>query len=111
MDYYTQLGLLKPKRSTSNYRYYDLSDLERLQFIEQCKRKHMSLDEIKRLIKEQENEWISEELEKKLRDINVDIQTILNNWENLDDRQKLLIKSKLSADSLSLIQSLIMMLL
>jgi Mg2+ and Co2+ transporter CorA len=71
----------------------------------------MSLDEIKRLIKEQENEWISEELEKKLRDINVDIQTILNNWENLDDRQKLLIKSKLSADSLSLIQSLIMMLL
>ncbi|MEW9668849.1 MerR family transcriptional regulator [Ammoniphilus sp. 3BR4] len=47
IDYYTQMGLLDPKRSETGYRYYTENALERLKLIEMFKREKLSLEEIK----------------------------------------------------------------
>ncbi|MFZ5651597.1 MAG: MerR family transcriptional regulator [Bacillota bacterium] len=47
IDYYTNLGLLKPARSESNYRYYPEDTLVRLRIIEDMKAKRFTLEEIR----------------------------------------------------------------
>lgn len=47
IDYYTQLGLLEPVRSETNYRYYPEESIERLQLIDALKKQHLTLEEIK----------------------------------------------------------------
>ena len=47
IDYYTNLGLLKPERSESGYRYYTEDCLQRLKLIESMKSQRLTLDEIK----------------------------------------------------------------
>jgi len=47
IDYYTNLGLLKPVRSESNYRYYSEDTIVRLRIIENMKENRFTLDEIK----------------------------------------------------------------
>lgn len=42
VDYYTNLGLLTPARSCSNYRYYDENALKRLIFIVDCKKQRLA---------------------------------------------------------------------
>jgi MerR family copper efflux transcriptional regulator len=56
IDYYTNLGLLTAHRSDSNYRYYDASTVNILKFIEQCKKMHMPLCEIKQLLEWKQND-------------------------------------------------------
>ncbi|MTI83211.1 MAG: MerR family transcriptional regulator [Firmicutes bacterium] len=48
VDYYTNLGLLNPIRSESNYRYYTAGCLVRLKMIEALKMKRLTLGEIKK---------------------------------------------------------------
>jgi len=48
VDYYTNLGLLEPARSESNYRYYSEEALVRLKLIEGLKEKRLTLEEIKK---------------------------------------------------------------
>lgn len=67
IDYYTNLGILKAERSQSNYRYYDETAFETLQFIEKCKEMHMPLCEIKEKIEEKKkllgiNEHVSKQV-------------------------------------------------
>lgn len=47
IDYYTNLGLLKPVRSESNYRYYTQDTIVRLKIIENMKANRFTLEEIK----------------------------------------------------------------
>jgi len=47
IDYYTTLGLLRPVRSESNYRYYGGETLVRLKMIESMKIGRFTLEEIK----------------------------------------------------------------
>lgn len=47
IDYYTNLGLLKPVRSESNYRYYNHDALIRLTMIVAMKTQRLTLEEIK----------------------------------------------------------------
>jgi len=47
IDYYTTLGLLRPVRSESNYRYYDGEALVCLKIIESMKNSRFTLEEIK----------------------------------------------------------------
>lgn len=47
IDYYTNLGLLKPERSESGYRYYTEDCLPLLKLIESMKNQRLTLDEIK----------------------------------------------------------------
>lgn len=49
--FYENEGLLPlPNRSKGNYRIYNESDIERLQFIRHCRALNMTLDEIKTLL-------------------------------------------------------------
>ncbi|WP_207649727.1 MerR family transcriptional regulator [Desulfosporosinus hippei] len=47
IDYYSTMGLLKPVRAESNYRYYSEESLVRLKFIEDLKSNRFTLEEIK----------------------------------------------------------------
>jgi len=47
VDYYTNLGLLNPIRSGSNYRYYPEEALVRLKMIEGMKAQRLTLEEIR----------------------------------------------------------------
>ncbi|TYO97176.1 MerR family transcriptional regulator [Desulfallas thermosapovorans] len=47
IDYYTNLGLLKPVRLENNYRYYTEHTLARLKIIEILKAQRFTLEEIK----------------------------------------------------------------
>ncbi|MBT2727648.1 MerR family transcriptional regulator [Bacillus sp. ISL-75] len=108
IDYYTNLGLLKVERSTSNYRYYDQSSIERLNFIEQCKKDHMSLDEIKKMILEKDAEEIDVlELRLKIKGLEQDVSEVLaqSDLKNIE-----YIKKNISHESLSLIQTLLLIL-
>lgn len=46
IDYYTKMGLLQCERSSSNYRFYEKTALDDLEFIEECKKINMPLEEI-----------------------------------------------------------------
>ncbi len=47
VDYYTQLGLLTPYRTETNYRYYSEESLERLKLINLYKNEKLTLGEIR----------------------------------------------------------------
>jgi len=47
IDYYTQLGLLTPHRTETNYRYYSEDSLERLKLVELYKSEKLTLEEIR----------------------------------------------------------------
>ncbi|KGA97992.1 hypothetical protein BALCAV_0206845 [Alkalihalobacillus alcalophilus ATCC 27647 = CGMCC 1.3604] len=105
MDYYTNLGLLKVERSSSNYRYYDESQLERLHYIEDCKAKGMSLELIKKGIFEKFSEEVDiHELRLKIQNLEHDVSEVLGKLDSLNQQE---IKQNISKESFSLIQSLI----
>ncbi|WP_299092471.1 MerR family transcriptional regulator [uncultured Metabacillus sp.] len=107
IDYYTNLGLLEVERSPSNYRYYDMSAVERLHFIEKCKKDGMSLEQIKkRLIDENAEEIDVLELRLKIKELESDVTKVL---AQLDHNQEY-VKKNISRESLSLIQSLLLLL-
>lgn len=107
IDYYTNLGLLKVERSTSNYRYYDKSAIERLHFIEQCKKDGMSLEKIKETVVEQDAEEIDVlELRLKIRGLEKEVTDVL---AHLDQKDLKNIKNNVSNESLSLIQTLLLL--
>jgi MerR family copper efflux transcriptional regulator len=74
--------LLQPP---SNYRYYDYSSIERLNFIEKYKEEGMSLDEIKKEIIEKKAEEIDVlELRMKIKELEKDVSKILTEFEKSD---------------------------
>ncbi|MEW9050168.1 MAG: MerR family transcriptional regulator [Neobacillus sp.] len=111
IDHYTNLGLLKVERSTSNYRYYDHSSIERLNFIEQRKRDGLSLDEIKKevLLKYAESIDVLD-LRLKIKDLEKEVSTILENLDKNDGKNLEYLKKNVSHESLSLIQTLLVLL-
>lgn len=48
--YYQRIGLLRIPASHGNYRYYDATDIEKLQFIKKAKDAGLQLSEIKELL-------------------------------------------------------------
>jgi DNA-binding transcriptional MerR regulator len=111
IDYYTTLGLLKAERSSSNYRYYDYSSIERIAFIEKCKDDGLSLEEIKNKVISQFSEEVDVlELRLKIQDLEKDVSKALSQLKESDPIKYEHFKKKLSNDSLSLIQSLLLLL-
>jgi MerR family transcriptional regulator, copper efflux regulator len=111
IDYYTNIGLLKVERSTSNYRYYDHYAIERLHFIEQCKQDGMSLEEIKRMILEKNAEEIDVlELRLKIKGLEKEVTEILAHLDKNDLKNHEYVKKNISNESLSLIQTLLLLL-
>ena len=107
IDHYTNLGLLKVERSPSNYRYYDKSAIERLHFIEQCKKDGMSLEEIKDQVVEKDAEEIDVlELRLKIQGLEKEVSEVL---AHLDQKDLKSVKKNVSNESLSLIQTLLLL--
>ncbi|MBD1382215.1 MerR family transcriptional regulator [Metabacillus arenae] len=115
IDYYTNMGLLEATRSSSNYRFYNQNELDKLMFIEACKKKNMTLTEIKdELIKR--NECLQklddiDQLKDQILHLNKDVGQVLKMIENLDPDERKLLRKQLTQDHLALIQSLVLLLM
>ena len=112
IDYYTNIGLLEAQRSTSNYRYYTKEAIQKLTTIKELKSQKLSLDEIKKIFHEQNAcEFSLGELKEKLQGLEKDVTEIIE----LIQRQKIskddIAKKHISHESISLIQSLLILLL
>ncbi|MDQ0175437.1 MerR family transcriptional regulator [Bacillus chungangensis] len=111
IDYYTNIGLLKAERSTSNYRYYDHSSIERLLFIERCKEKKMSLQCIKKLLLDKNVEEIDvKELSLKMKGLKKEVDKVLSTLHKGNANSYEYIKKNISPEALSLIQTLLLLL-
>ena len=111
IDHYTNLGLLEAERSSSNYRYYDHSSIERLNYIEQCKKDGLSLDDIKKLLLDKDAEEIDVlELRLKMKNLERDVSEVLSHLDKNDAPNYEYIKKNVSHESLSLIQTLLLLL-
>ncbi len=116
IDYYTNLGILKAERSQSNYRYYDETELETLQFIEKCKEMHMPLCEIKERIEERKkllgiNEHVSKQMNEVTNHIHrleTELTQLKPLLDGLTDSQREKISKSLSGQTTALIQTLIL---
>jgi len=114
IDYYTNLGLLHAQRSASNYRYYSEESLEDLKFIENCKQLHIPLDEIKQKlllrktthIEKDELQKQTEQIAKRVEQLNKELCGILPIFNQLDEAEKRTISTHLSDEGKRLIQSL-----
>lgn len=74
--YYDKIELLKPTgRTYSNYRVYFENDVEKLRKIEFYKKTGLSLEEIKDILKS-DNKGIERILEKRLEQLDVDIEEL-----------------------------------
>ena len=111
IDYYTRIGLLKAERSASNYRYYDNSSIERIEFIEQRKKEGLSLEEIKQEIFNKHSEEIDiAELRHKMINLEKEVSDIVSHLDKYDKEKYGELKQKISHESVALIQTLLLFL-
>lgn len=115
VDYYTNMGLLKAERSASNYRYYSVEELERLRRIEEYKRKNLSLEDIKELLipntkSPSEIEEAGLQLKNKMNGLNEELREVISLIEK-DEKNELHLKKQISHESITLIQSLLVLLI
>ena len=115
VDYYTNMGLLKAERSASNYRYYSVKELERLRRIEEYKRKNLSLEDIKERLNQNkkspsEIEDTELQLKTKMDGLNEELRQVISLIEK-GDKNELLLKKQISHESITLIQSLLVLLI
>lgn len=115
IDYYTSIGLLTAERSKANYRIYNENSLKDLEFIEECKKMHFPLEEIKRKLEmkkakkirdsevEEQITWITQQMKQLRNDLSVLIPLI----ETLDDQQKEKCSNKLNLQGTALMKSLL----
>lgn len=115
VDYYTNMGLLKAERSASNYRYYSVKELERLRCIEEYKRKNLSLEDIKERLNQNkkspsEMEETELQLKTKMDGLNEELRQVISLIKK-DEKNELLLKKQISHESITLIQSLLVLLI
>ncbi|MBX9971806.1 MerR family transcriptional regulator [Cytobacillus firmus] len=114
IDYYTSIGLIKAKRSKSNYRIYSEEVLSDLRFIEECKLLHFPLEEIKRKLEmKTKREIQTGEVEKhinavtlQIKQLHQEIAVLMPLINTLDDEQKDGFSKKLTIESTALLRSL-----
>lgn len=115
IDYYTSMGLLQAERSQSNYRIYSDESLDDLKFIEECKRLHYPLDEIKRKLelkkaKKMRDSEVEEQISaitQQMKQLSSDLSVLLPLMETLSVQQKEKLASKLTLQGTALIESLL----
>ncbi|WP_224925094.1 MerR family transcriptional regulator [Bacillus pumilus] len=115
VDYYTNLGLLAPVRSCSNYRYYDEHALKRLQLIVLCKQQRLALSDIKSRLDEQfpSQKEDSDELVHLTSDIdrmNEHLDRILVRCKQLEPEQREKLKEQLTPEKMTAVQSFLLLL-
>ncbi len=115
IDYYTSIGLLKAERSKGNYRIYSDDSLLDLKFIEECKKLHFPLDEIKRKLEMKKAKKIREsEVEKQIGEVTQQMKQLCNDLsillpliETLDIHAKDNYLKRLNQQGTVLMQSLL----
>ena len=104
------MGLLEAERSSSNYRYYEDTAIERIHLIEEQKANGKSLEEIRQLL--QVNPSTEEiidvhEIRLQMKKLEKDVTMLM---EQMDSKDKQQFKKKVSPESVTLIQSLLLLL-
>jgi DNA-binding transcriptional MerR regulator len=85
IDYYTGLGLLSPaKRSKGNYRLYDDETLSRIRRIEQLKAQKFTLEEIREQFAALHRVTPSEQVSRKLADLQSHLSMLEREVKELD---------------------------
>jgi MerR family transcriptional regulator, copper efflux regulator len=111
--------LLKAERSESNYRYYDSSALEDLKLIDHYKKLNYSLDMIKERLELHRKKSSAEEelilkqantIAEHMKLLEGEIKEIHDLLDKLDDDCKKKISNQLSSQTVTLLQSLILLL-
>lgn len=111
IDYYTNLGLLKAQRSATNYRYYDEEAINQIKYIEECKKNKLSLEEIKdRLYNNKMDNVDMNHLKEKLENLDKEIKGVLQAFEGDNQHKKREMRNTISHESISLIQTLLLLL-
>ncbi|PKG22269.1 MerR family transcriptional regulator [Niallia nealsonii] len=111
IDYYTNLGLLEAQRSATNYRYYDENAISQIKYIEECKRNRLSLEEIKERLRNNKMDNVDmNHLKEKLENLDKEIKGILQSFEGDNQHKKGEIRNTISHESISLIQTLLLLL-
>lgn len=118
IDYYTQIGLLNPARTDSNYRMYGDESIKILEMVEHYKTLNMPLEEIKSSIEmfKADNCINNEKLEKHVEQISVIMEHLKDEIKEIDtflqrlsrDDKEMLIK-KLSSQGITLAQTLLLL--
>ncbi|MCQ6273375.1 MerR family transcriptional regulator [Bacillus sp. V3B] len=112
IDYYTSLGLLHAKRSKSNYRIYPEETLNDLKIIEEYKKMHLPLHEIKEKLEFKKHVYLKD------RDVEKQMETITNQIKQLKNDLSVLLpvisqhkqdsmSKKLNEEGTALIESLL----
>lgn len=110
IDYYTNLGLLKAERSSSNYRYYPVDAIEDLHYIEQRKEQGQCLETIRRELIERKAEEVDiQEIRLKMQDLEKDVSKLIATLDDYTEQEQS-VKKSIAKESLALIKSLALLL-
>ncbi|MBT2725205.1 MULTISPECIES: MerR family transcriptional regulator [unclassified Bacillus (in: firmicutes)] len=118
IDYYTQIGLLNPIRTDSNYRLYSEECLQILTMVEHYKNLNMPLEEIKssiELIKsdntidKQKVEKHVEQIASIMQHLKEEINVMEPILQKLNNQQKESLVNKLSSEGITLAQTLLLL--
>jgi MerR family transcriptional regulator, copper efflux regulator len=117
IDYYSQIGLLQPLRTDSNYRLYDEDTIHVLGLIEHYKKLNMPLHEIKSAIelikkrstKDEQVEKHVDQIADIMKHLEAEILEIKPIIESLNEKQRELILNKVSPQGMTLAQSLLLL--
>ena len=113
IDYYTSLGLLHAQRTKSNYRIYDEEAVKHLRLIEEYKKMHLPLYEIKRKLQMKDNNHSLEKIvvEKQMETVTNQIKQLQKDLSDLlpiiDQYKKDPLSKKLNEEGSALIESLL----
>jgi MerR family copper efflux transcriptional regulator len=118
IDYYTQIGLLNPIRTDSNYRLYSEECLQILNMVQHYKNLNLPLEEIKssiELIKsdnaidKQKVEKHVEQIASIMQHLKEEINVMEPILEKLNKQQKESLVNKLSTEGVTLAQTLLLL--
>lgn len=118
IDYYTQIGLLNPIRTDSNYRLYGEDCVQVLELVEHYKNLNMPLEEIKSSIEliKSDNCLDKHKVEKHFEQIasimlhlKEEIMVMEPILQKLNDQQKEPLVNKLSSQGVTLAQTLLLL--
>ncbi|MDF2856282.1 MAG: hypothetical protein K0Q87_2133 [Neobacillus sp.] len=116
IDYYTQIGLLHPARTDSNYRLYGEECVQTLELVEHYKNLNMPLEEIKtsielinsdQTIDKQKLEKHCEQIGTIMQHLKDEIKVMEPMLQKLDNNQKEILLTKLSTQSQTLALTLL----
>lgn len=112
IDYYTNLGLLNAHRTPSNYRCYDRDAIEKIILIKELKNNDLSLEDIKKIFKNtNQDEKDIGILHAKLQLLEKDVPEILEIIKNNKLDKNEIVNKHISHESVTLLQSLLLLLL